>query len=133
MAMLFSVATAVTLVSCGGNSDNNSYNQYQEPQETETNVKTYSFTDGGGYSYTLTVDGEKVVLSGNGNTYYGSFSFAGSESIRFSEVLYLTDNNILTSNPTGKPFHLPTLKNGYLYFSNTAAKAEDPTKRFELR
>lgn len=43
MVMLLSVATAVTIVSCGGNSNGNSGRQYQETQETETRGKTYNF------------------------------------------------------------------------------------------
>lgn len=132
MVMLLSVATAVTLVSCGGNSNGNSPSHYSEPQQAETRGSSYTFSDGEGTQWTLKVDGSKVELSGNGNTYYGSFMI-GSKSINFSESLYLTSNNAITTRMTGKIFHYPTLCNGYLYFTNIAADAGDPNQRFELR
>ena len=131
MVMLLSVATAVTLVSCGGNSNGNSQSHYSEPQQTETRGSSYTFSDGEGTQWTLKVDGSKVELSGNGNTYYGSKVF-GCETIHFSKNLYITANNAITTRMTGQIFD-PEIHGNYLYYTILAANANDPTQRFELR
>lgn len=129
MVMLLSVATALTFVSCGGNSNGNSQTQYPEPRQTETRGNTHTFTDGEGTQWTLKVEGSNVELSGNGNTYYGSKRYS---LITFSKHLYITANNAITTIFTGHIFQ-PKIKGNYLYYDLFAADADDPTQRFELR
>lgn len=134
IVLLLTIATALSIISCGGNTNNTiDYQNVSENNDAPKDANTFYFTDGGGCSYTLTVDGEKIVLSGNGNTYYGSsMILGGAKRISFSEVLWLTPNNTITTSPTAKPFK-PHMKDGALYFSYTAAKAEDPNNCFALR
>ena len=159
-AILFGVATTIAFVSCGGNSNNKPNGVYQEPQQQETPsnnnsssvsndnqdefVGTFRFNDGGGSTYTLSVNSdETVTLSGNGNTFYGSWDkrtskYAGYTAVNFSQPYpYTTPNKAITTENTlldgGKQLSYVAVKDGYLYFTASDAKSKNPNNRIAIR
>ena len=107
-------------------------------------VGTFRFTDGGGSSYTLSVKSdETVTLSGNGNTFYGSWDkrtakYTGYATLFFSNPTpNVTSDKVVTKEHTllygGASLNYSAVKNGYLYFSADDAKANNPNNRIAIR
>ena len=105
---------------------------------------TFRFTDGGGSSYTLTIKSdETVTLSGNGNTFYGSWdkrtaNYAGYATLIFTNPTpNVTSDKVVTKEHTllygGASLNYSAVKDGYLYFSADDAKANNPNNRISLR